>query len=446
MIGLEIFYEPSLKWILAEIFALGVLELIIYVPMFFRLTFRNFQFVHQTICSDIPGNPHVFNLLIISLFQTLPEPNNFNLVWTRVPIEKDVLVRGKIPFSRMSSWSVYGEGSDGVPNTIELCSNVDPVRRDFEVILTKTPEKYSKKSNILVIDTKGWKYGMCVMRNYLTPPGTEVYTPEIVSYENPQEVIRQPQLVVSGAATLHLDQAPFITRACGLFILHVIFWFLNLQTNLFTTSPDPNMANYDWYKVIYFNLIISIYGMATFLFLYHSLYWIAKKRLLSFVKEFCPQDNQLCLTSLRESAKASQPSKLHRYWIMKYSIPLNHELSVQGKISTSNQKYWSMVIYDRYGVPIPQFVYDLNVNRIPIKSAGNATAEEVYSYDIRMKNTGGQPAPPLSGSDATDIDVSKAAQGYVLFRLVHPVNDQAVEFSSPVTKLLESFANKQKKH
>jgi hypothetical protein len=447
----DLFTTKNCKWIVAEILLLGFIELLIYVPMFFRFMFRKFQRVHQSVISDIPGNPHVFNLLAISFFQTLPEPNNFNLVWTRVPLHEDLLVRGKIPFSRMSSWSIYGEGSDGVPSTIELHSNIDPIHRDFEVILTKNPEKYQKEG-VLVVDTKDWKFAMCVMRNYLTPPGTEVHTPEIVLLNNEQKVVRRSQQLISGPATLHLDYSPTSSRITQFIIVNSIVWMINSSAFLSLSS--------DFHQLFFWNCSISFYSFLLFLSIYHGLYALAKKRLLAFANEFClGKNNQLVLTTLKESSKGSQPSKLHRYWIMNYDIPVGSELSVKGKISSKKQKYWSLVIYDEFGLPIPQFVYDLNVNRIPISQNNDKNKnkknheeaeeeEEVYSYDIRMThpnpnpNSSGSPISSARGSDLTSVDVSRSkGKGFVLFRLVHPSCEEAVEFSFPTTSLLQSTNN-----
>lgn len=435
----------TFSYFVSEIVFLAIADLLIYVPLLFRLTFRNFKFVHDEITSDIPGNPHVFNLLIISLFQTLPEPNNFNLVWTRVPLDEDIIVRGKIPISRMSSWSVYGEGSDGVPNTIELHCNVDPIHRDFEVILTKNPKAYEDKSkNILVVDTKEWKYGMCVMRNYLVPPGTEVYTPELITVSSKDKhnptIIRQSQQLVAGAATLHMDVSQYIKRIKQLLIANSLIWLCNTFYGLITDN------------IIYNNLIITFSGLGLFVIIYNLLYFIAKRNLHKFVKMFCNERNQLYLTSLKESSKASQPSKLHRYWIMNYSIKEGEELRITGNILPSNQKYWSMVIYDKYGLPLPQFAYDENIHRIYKDSKEESSSEDrVYSYDLRMKNygKGGNKRPQNSserkGSDSTIFDVSNAPKGYVLFRLVHPTHDAAAEYSHPKTELLTSSKNRNSK-
>jgi hypothetical protein len=440
----------SCAWIVAEIIAIGIVELILYVPMFFRLLFRKFSFVHSDITSDIPGNPHCFNLLVISMFQTLPEPNNFNLVWTRVPISEDILVKGRIPPSRVSSLSVYGEGSDNVPRTIELYPNVDARNRLFEVIITKNPSAYAGQANKLIINCeKGWTHAMVVMRNYLVPPGYECYTPEISLVNDPSSVIRCHQQLVSGAPNLHLNKSDTCHRIMNFVTFNCFIWLINgiFSNCLFSKDSINNMFQN--------NILISMAGLIV-CYLFHSfLYCLAKKRLKTFVKQFIHvnEENKLVLTVLTESSKVSQPSKLHKYWIMKYNLATNsrgnkgnkegsddQEVSIQGKINTKYQKYWSCVIYDEYGIPLPQFVYDETVHRIPLSSTKD---EEVYTYDIRLKKHG------LVSSSLTDnttsIDCSKSLKGYVLFRLVHPLDDAAVQFSSPTSSVISSSSSEKSK-
>jgi hypothetical protein len=421
----------SLAWIIVEIIAIGIVELILYVPMFFRLLFRKFSFVHSDITSDIPGNPHCFNLLVISMFQTLPEPNNFNLVWTRVPISDDILVKGRIPPSRVSSLSVYGEGSDNVPRTIELYPNVDVRNRLFEVIITKNPSAYAGQANKLIINCdKGWTHAMVVMRNYLVPPGYECYTPEISLLNDPSTIIRCNQQLVSGAPNLHLNKSQACNRLMNFLTFNCFVWLFNgiFSTCLFCKDSLNNMFQN--------NILISLAGLMVCYVLHCFLYCLAKKRLKTFVKQFINvnEDNKLVLTVLTESSKVSQPSKLHKYWIMKYNLTgeSDKEVSIKGKINTKYQKYWSCVIYDEYGIPLPQFVYDETVHRIPLSSTKD---EEVYTYDIRLKKHG---SVSSSTENTTAIDCSKSLKGFVLFRLVHPLDDAAVQFSSPTSSVITS--------
>lgn len=461
MINLYLFY-PSSFWKIAvvEVIVAGIIQLIIYVPMLFRLTFRKFESVHKAITSDIPGNPHAFDNLIISLFKTLPEPNNLNLVWTRVPLSQDTVVRGEMPPTRMSSWSIYGEGSDGVPVSVELFGNIEKDSRKFEVILTKNPAKYEKiqaglnKSGdrrLIIVNTKDWEYGMCVMRNYLVPPGTLVYTPEICTFSkinektgeinqpSQDEIIRASQKIISGPQALHIDFDQQKEKLCQFFVLQLFLWLLNRF--LFNTMHPHDRIHY--------NLWISGLSIIMAYLLYNTLFTIGQKKLYQFIRNFYKEENTLVLTQLTESAKVSQPSKLHTYWIMRYNITNQQELVIRGKIQSKNQIYWSYVFYDDYGVPLPQFIYDLNVKRISL-NAWNATTkvtkssmsdtDEEYAYEIHV-NHGGKNHD--GNKYATAMDISRAAKGYVLFRLVHPVvtdTDRINTYSQPETHLIDISA------
>ena len=95
------------------------------------------------------------------------------------------------------------------------------------------------------------------------------------------------------------------------------------------------------------------------------------------------------------------------------------------------QRYWSLVIYDEYGLPLPQYVHDTNVKRIPLNSKNSSSSSSRYRYNISFVNlaAGGEgarnrdPATPARG--VTEVDVSAAPRGYCLFRLVHPTSDEA---------------------
>lgn len=465
MINLYLLYPASFwKIAAAEVIIAGVIQLIIYVPMLFRLTFRKFQSVHKAVTSDIPGNPHAFDNLIISLFKTLPEPNNLNLVWTRVPLAEDCVVRGEMPPSRMSSWSIYGEGGDGVPASVELFGNIEKDSRHFEVILTKNPAKYEKiqaglnkngDRKLIIIDTKDWEYGMCVMRNYLVPPGTLVYTPEISTFSKINEktgeitvitsddsLLRKAQKIISGPQTLHIDFDQQKEKIYQFLILHLFLWLLNRF--LFNVMHPHDRIHY--------NLWIS--GLSLFLtYLYYiSLFTIGKKKLYNFISKFYPKqvENSFVLTHLTESSKVSQPSKLHTYWIMRYNITtllkLNQELIIRGKIQSKNQLYWSFVFYDEYGIPLSQFLYDLNVKRIPIQESMNGTCDtnDEYAYEIHVNghdsNSGGGKKSYDGNKYATKMDVSRSKKGYVLFRLVHPVvsdMNRINAYSQPETQVVD---------
>ena len=99
---------------------LSILELIIYAPRIAGIILGNVQALHRFVTSDIPGNPHAFDDCIISLFRTLPEPSNFNIVWTSLPLGESLIIRGEVPPSRISSISIYGKGSSEPPSSLDI--------------------------------------------------------------------------------------------------------------------------------------------------------------------------------------------------------------------------------------------------------------------------------------------------------------------------------------
>ena len=108
-------------WILLISLAVGVVELFIFVPRLAGILLGSIvPSLHSAVTSDIPGNPHAFDDCIISLFRTLPEPSNFNIVWTSLPLSMPLVIRGTVPPSRVNSISLYGKGSSEPPSSLDL--------------------------------------------------------------------------------------------------------------------------------------------------------------------------------------------------------------------------------------------------------------------------------------------------------------------------------------
>lgn len=89
---------------LIEVFFCAFVDLLIEVPTLFAILTNTFQFAHLRICSDIPGSTIAFHNAIISLFRTLPEPSNTNIVWTNVPL--------------------HGQGTTAVDSIIQSSANL----------------------------------------------------------------------------------------------------------------------------------------------------------------------------------------------------------------------------------------------------------------------------------------------------------------------------------
>ncbi|RYH05507.1 hypothetical protein EON65_44520, partial [archaeon] len=228
MIMIEISLTGTLQALGLALFA-AIISLFIIVPMLLRLLpFKSLP-IHQYVTSDIPGNPHVFDFSIISLLRTMPEPNNFNLVWTKVPFKEPLLMSGPLPPGRFSSASVYG-GLGAVPESTELAEDPSNPGHFRLVILRKTSDtpgnlpKAAGKMHKLVIEDEKADVGMVVMRNYLVPPGTLVYTPEIKTIHT-NTIVRHTQRLVAGAASVHLQQPYWFTTALKqVGMVHVVGW------------------------------------------------------------------------------------------------------------------------------------------------------------------------------------------------------------------------------
>jgi hypothetical protein len=200
-------------------------------------------------------------------------------------------------------------------------------------------------------------------------------------------------------------------------------------------------------------LLVVISGLLSAAFLYQLCFVLGARGLKRFCSDICEAPNQMYFATMEKGAKASQPSRLHKYWIMVMDLSAcspDAELSVTGNIDRRYQKYWSLVVYDRYGLPLPQYVYDASVVEMPMKS--DPENPDRYSFDIRLRRM-----QPSGGVDdtrpagVTDVDVSSASVGYVLFRLVHPSetcdvdDDHICSFSTPTATLLNGSGFKELK-
>eukprot|EP01038_Epipyxis_sp_PR26KG_P013315 gene13315-17838_t len=310
-------------------FIISISNFIVLIPLIPLIFFKSLKslFNYNFVTSDIPGNPQAFDYSIISLFSTLPEPSNTNLVWISVPYSRGtLLVKGRLPEgSRCSSLSIYGPGQTQ-PETLDLSFAIQNKNKEFEVLLIPghpTDNKHDNNKHILY--TKDWIFGFCAMRNYLVPPGSRVLTPQI-------------------------------------------------------TLLDNNNNN---------NKII--------------------------------RDSQIIITE--KSSDASQPSSLHTYWIMRYDVTHGEEVIINGHINPSYQKYWSMICYDEYGIPLPQYVNDTNI-------IINKNNDKSYEYSVMLKSV--QDKNIIDDSHHI-LDVGKVTKGYIIFRLVHPKHEEAINFSAPLT-------------
>ena len=127
---------------------------------------------------------------------------------------------------------------------------------------------------------------------------------------------------------------------------------------------------------------------------------------------------------------------------MQMDIPETKDLHIKGKIKTKNQKYWSITVYNEYGIPLPQIVFDENVHKQPRKNEPDA-----YDYDVVITSSMGLQS---NTKGITTIDISERPEmrkGYVLFRLVHPSNpiEEVEQYSTPVVEISPTTSKESRK-
>ncbi len=236
-------------------------------------------------------------------------------------------------------------------------------------------------------------------------------TPQIIR-ETDGKVIRESQALIAGPAFLKnkaLEQ--------------IIYRLLVLNGIVVVT--EGLLLSSAWSRVA--TLVTA--SLMLCLLLYRLVFELGKASLKRLAAGFCKSENAMFLASLEKGSEVSQPSAKHQYFMMMHNVAEGTEIRIRGSINPSLQKYWSVIVYDKYGLPLPQYVFDENVHKISSKAGSSGGSE--YSYDVCLTRS---PASSLHGrTGVTEIDVSTAPVGYVLFRLVHPAEpvENVVRFSFP---------------
>jgi hypothetical protein len=407
----------------------GLLNLICYVPMVGKMIFRKKQFLHRAVTSDIPGNPHAFDDCIISLMRTLPEPANFNVCFTGMDLAKPFRVEGALPLATINSLSLYSRTTSDPPVTLDLSTvKLAPGKR-FNVILapvtsTDTDLKALTQGDStvgLLTYPAHWEGGFVAMRNYAVQNGTRVITPTVSSADG--TVLRPPASLVAG-----------LTAAKGLEIDKII------RVVLFNVIVFSQWKNESW-SMLHRHILVG--GLVAGYLFYYSLFWLGKRGLFDHISLICPHMHEFRRPDDGEASKVSQPSKEHRYWLMRFdlrSLP-GSDVIVTVPMRTDGQKYWSLTLYDEYGLPIPQFVNMYNTSSCSPDSGSGQS----FEIDIRLTLT---PKEVSASSDATvtadaassaTVDMHQAPSGYAIFRIVHPTLPSTDALSVPVASLAKSL-------
>lgn len=391
------------------ILLVGFVDFFVFVPFLLALLLKKIPFLHRKPVSDIPGNPHAFDPAVISLFRTLPEPSNMNIVFTNLPLGEPLLIRGYAAPSRCASLSLYGQNSSDNPQSTSIDFHSET--RYFEIVLASSSECYQGSKKALC--GNHWNRGFCAMRNYLVPPGTRIITPEIVTANN-NKVIRPSVKLYAGPSHLELRGTPSYRSLARLCILNVFLGAILLRI----------------YPSYLQSLIILAGGLFLFIVLYQMCFILGKLGLRRHVGSICGgKENSLVFASLEQGSSASQPSALHRYWIMRYNTSTK-DVQISGLIKKSEQQYWSIVAYDDYGLPLSQYFFDGNARNF------SQDKEEYFQFVIQLSSK----APNKTPIDYDILDVSESKQGYILFRIVHPRDVHQV-FSTPKVTIIQDSEN-----
>lgn len=420
---------PLAVGICLESILLAVACFVSLAPDWMRVLCKTFTAQDEATTSDIPGNPHVMDFTMISALRTLPEPNNFNMVLTKVPYNRgELIIEGYMPPARMFSVSAYKAGSS-VPESEKLTNNFSSLHKShyYRVLLTKTPEKYSsdKEGFDIVLPTHDWTHGMVVVRNYLVPSGMAVFTP-LIRDRKTSEIIRKPTRVVSGAPNLHYMLRDTLIESSGRV----------LSTFLLATGINYAFLRCCALEYLFWPSTILLATSTTFLvsFIFFLLYQIGKRRIEEIFHKGTPEYHTVKLVDVENKAHDSAPSKLHRYYMTRYNVPEGYELVVKFSIQKSGQEYWSWVCYNEFGLPLPNMVFDETAIHDPdsTEHVHHITLYLAHRGHSSIKTNASQLLPAFHGQGRrNEIDVSLAPKGNVLYRLVHPVNDEVVAFAKP---------------
>jgi uncharacterized membrane protein len=409
---------PAILIPILEGLALSFVDMFIRHPDLKRIF--DVQLFHRHITSDIPGNPHCFDYVLISLYNTLPEPSNFNMVWTNVHYREPIIMRGRIPTARINSLTCYTRpGGANYPCSVDLAKIVDANGR-FQVFIAHDGDKSVKcPEGMYQLNSADWVRGFICMRNYAVPPGTVYETPEIVRAKD-DKVLRKTEVLVAGSPIM---KPVFMKKTAHFLVARIVTFFLLRWLNSIVFKRFVKHADMSSFKAtaIAYILMLVLNKVWTAL-----LYRSGRKRLFKQTA-FCTEKNKFYLPDEDQAANGSQPCTLHKYWIMQYDIPEGSTLSIKGVINPADQKYWSIVLYDENGVSMPQYAHDMSARKMPVSGKsedGMKDDKDAYSFDVRIMNEK-PPARPhkeeLSEPLITKLYISKKdSKGYVMFRRVHP--------------------------
>ena len=300
-----------------------------------KLFFKHQSF-HSRVTSDIPGNPHAFDNELISLFNTLPEPSNFNMVWTNVEYTEPIVVRGQLPLARINSLSAYcRQDGSTIPVSIDLATVADGKGRFEVVIAPSSADPTAFKKGIPVLSTGTWERGFVCMRNYVVPAGSVVATPEIIRLSDGAKLRRSESLIAGPANLENVFHSKTLRRQLGRCLLGFISFLINVYSTCKGFVCDIDHLLHEC--VLAAAVILAAILLSK---IWSQVMFILGKRRLDKQTRFCSKLHEFYLPSQAEAEAGSQPCTLHMYWIMKYDVPAGASLSLKTIINPSDQKYW----------------------------------------------------------------------------------------------------------
>jgi hypothetical protein len=413
----------------------GLVNLICYVPMVGKMLFRKNQYLHRSVTSDIPGNPHAFDDAIISLMRTLPEPANFNVCWTGIVLGGNPFrIEGVVPPATINSLSLYSRTTSDPPVTLDLSTlKLAPGKR-FNVVLAPVscPDITSLlkgQDDVGVIAYPDhWEGGFIAMRNYAVQNGTRVITPTVLSIPD-GTVMRPSESLVAG-----------LTASKGLDILKV------LRVVAFNTLIFGTRVCRESWPLIERQVLVG--GLITGYALYYLLFQLGKRGLHKHISLICPHLHQFRRPDDGEASKVSQPSEEHQYWLMRFDMNSlsGSDVMIKAAMKSNGQKYWSLTLYNEYGLPMPQFVNVFNTTSTTSSSGSSSASDSAahakkYNIEIRLtlnpKEASSDASPKVATAHAT-VDMRQTPSGYAIFRIVHPTHATTQTLSAPVATLVKA--------
>ena len=454
--AVEYLHERPLLMDGVQVVGFTAVNLFLWVPFLMRLVFKRVTSLADGATSDIPGNVHAFDDSVISAFRTLPEPNNFNVVYTGLDVSSDMVVRGTVPpGARFSSLSIYpapdtvGTPDELLPDSIDL-STVTVADGSFEVTVLKGKGKGKGKgksqgtgtrdsdddssdgsadgSASASLNSRDWKRGYMAMRNYLVPPGTRVVTPHVETLTDAL-LIRRSDVAVAGPLAYHnarraTMQAPLdlVSTIIQLAVLYTLLIFvaeehLNEGKSVILQDlvlfPKRHMVPLaSEMGTVLRNFLLGALGAY---FVRCCLFASGSASLRKMVRALGGSLNKLHKVSLEKGALVSQPSALHHYFVAEIALHKpTMQMNIDLKYDPECVKYWSVVVYDAYGLPIGNYAFDQrDVTGTPKEKGAHCTAAVTLS-DLRKRDSA------TMDRSRTYIDIGSTSQGgYVILRTVN---------------------------